>query len=107
MTGLMASGGAAPLAPALRAYGATAAGGAGGGLAAAGDGFEAALGAVMGQAVESARAADGATQAALAGTAGTSEVVLAVARAELALQTTVALRDRVVAAYQDIMRMNI
>jgi flagellar hook-basal body complex protein FliE len=34
-------------------------------------------------------------------------VVLAVARAELALQTTVAIRDRVVQAYQDVMRMPI
>jgi flagellar hook-basal body complex protein FliE len=34
-------------------------------------------------------------------------VVSAVAKAELALQTTVAIRDRVVQAYQDIMRMPI
>jgi flagellar hook-basal body complex protein FliE len=33
--------------------------------------------------------------------------VLAVTKAELALQTTVALRDRVVAAYQEVMRMPI
>jgi flagellar hook-basal body complex protein FliE len=36
-----------------------------------------------------------------------TDVVLAVARAELALQTAVAVRDRVVAAYQDVMRMPI
>jgi flagellar hook-basal body complex protein FliE len=34
-------------------------------------------------------------------------VVQAVSRAELALQTTTAIRDRVVSAYQEIMRMPI
>jgi flagellar hook-basal body complex protein FliE len=34
-------------------------------------------------------------------------VVTALAKAELALQTTVAVRDRVVQAYQEIMRMPI
>jgi len=34
-------------------------------------------------------------------------VVSAIARAELALQTTMAVRDRFVQAYQDIMRMPI
>jgi flagellar hook-basal body complex protein FliE len=36
-----------------------------------------------------------------------TDVVLAVGRAELTLQTAVAVRDRVVAAYQDVMRMPI
>ncbi|MGG5812590.1 flagellar hook-basal body complex protein FliE [Falsiroseomonas sp. CW058] len=92
---------------ALRAYGATAAGAPGAGIGAAGEGFEAALGRAMSGVADSARAADAATQAGLTGGAGTTEVVLAVARAELALQTAVALRDRVVSAYQDVMRMNI
>jgi flagellar hook-basal body complex protein FliE len=34
-------------------------------------------------------------------------VVLAVSRAEMALQTATTLRDKVVAAYQDVMRMPI
>jgi flagellar hook-basal body complex protein FliE len=34
-------------------------------------------------------------------------VVLAISRAELALQTATAVRDRVVTAYQDVMRMPI
>jgi flagellar hook-basal body complex protein FliE len=34
-------------------------------------------------------------------------VVTAISRADLALQTAVALRDRVVSAYQDVMRMPI
>jgi flagellar hook-basal body complex protein FliE len=92
---------------ALRAYGATAAGTPGAGIAAPGEGFEAALGRAISGVTDSARAADVATQQGLTGQAGTTEVVLAVARAELALQTAVALRDRVVAAYQDVMRMNI
>jgi flagellar hook-basal body complex protein FliE len=36
-----------------------------------------------------------------------TDVVIAVGRAEVALQTAVAVRDRVVSAYQDIMRMPI
>jgi flagellar hook-basal body complex protein FliE len=34
-------------------------------------------------------------------------VVLAVSRAEMALQTATTLRDKVVSAYQDVMRMPI
>ena len=44
---------------------------------------------------------------AIAGGGNLTEVVQAVSRAELALQTTTAIRDRVVSAYQDIMRMPI
>jgi flagellar hook-basal body complex protein FliE len=44
---------------------------------------------------------------AISGGGNLTEVVTAVARAELALQSTVAIRDRVVQAYQDIMRMPI
>ncbi|NGM21742.1 flagellar hook-basal body complex protein FliE [Roseomonas stagni] len=94
--------------PALNAYRATAglggaeAPGAAGGP---GEGFEAVLGQVMQQAVTQARQADQATQAGLTGQMGTTEVVMAVSRAELALQTAVAVRDRMVTAYQDVMRM--
>lgn len=58
-------------------------------------------------AIETSRSADAAATAALTGQGSVTEVVLAVSRAELALQTTVAVRDRVVAAYQEIMRMPI
>jgi flagellar hook-basal body complex protein FliE len=34
-----------------------------------------------------------------------TDVVMAVSKAEMALQASVALRDKVVTAYQDIMRM--
>lgn len=44
---------------------------------------------------------------AIAGKAELSEVVTAVTNAEVTLQTVVAIRDRVVQAYQDILRMPI
>lgn len=44
---------------------------------------------------------------AIAGQGDITQVVTAVAKAELALQTTTTIRDRVVQAYQDIMRMPI
>ena len=45
--------------------------------------------------------------AAVEGKANVAEVVTAVANAELALQTVVAVRDQVVQAYQEILRMPI
>jgi flagellar hook-basal body complex protein FliE len=44
---------------------------------------------------------------AIAGQGDLTQVVTAVSRAELALQTTVAIRDRVLQAYQDIIKMSI
>ena len=58
-------------------------------------------------AVAAGQKADQATINAIEGTADVSEVVTAVANAELALQTVVAVRDQVVTAYQEIMRMPI
>jgi flagellar hook-basal body complex protein FliE len=57
--------------------------------------------------LDTMHAADRAAEAGIMGNASATEVVMAVARAELALQTTVAIRDRVVQAYQDVMRMPI
>ncbi|GIX08996.1 MULTISPECIES: flagellar hook-basal body complex protein FliE [unclassified Elioraea] len=57
--------------------------------------------------VTTAKEADRASAAAIAGEGDVTAVVTAVARAELALQTTVAIRDRVIQAYQDVMRMPI
>lgn len=45
--------------------------------------------------------------AAVAGKADVTDVVQAVTEAELTLQTMVAVRDRVISSYQDIMRMPI
>lgn len=73
----------------------------------AGEGFGATLQRAMEQAVELGRSADAASTQALLGQGSVTDVVLAVARADLALQTATALRDKVVAAYQDVMRMPI
>lgn len=78
------------------------------GAAAAGEGgFGAALGRALERAVEAGRGADVAATRALTGEGSVTDLVMAVSRAELTLQTAVALRDRVVAAYQDIARMPI
>ncbi len=79
-------------------------GGPGGGV---GGGFGEALGKALGGVVDTARDAEAKATGALAGHGSLTDVVSAVSRAELALQTTVAIRDKVVAAYQDIMRMPI
>lgn len=70
-------------------------------------GFAAALTRAAEQTVATMHQADAMAEAGVLGNASATEVVLAVARAELALQTTVAIRDRVVQAYQDVMRMPI
>lgn len=58
-------------------------------------------------AIETTKTAEQQAMGAIAGTGNLTDVVSAVAKAELTLQTTVAIRDRVVQAYQDIMRMPI
>lgn len=58
-------------------------------------------------AVELGRSADATSTQALLGQGSVTDVVLAVARAEMALQTATTLRDKVVSAYQDVMRMPI
>ena len=97
----------AQVAAAYRGAG-SAAGGAGTPAAAGtGGGFGAALQRAVEGAVELGHSADAASTQALLGQGSVSDVVLAASRAELALQTAVAVRDRVVAAYQDVMRMPI
>lgn len=78
-----------------------------GGAAAPDGGFAAALQRAAEGAVDAGHAADNASAQAIAGTGSVTDVVLAVSKAELALQTAVAVRDRVVAAYQDVMRLPI
>ena len=70
-------------------------------------GFGAALQQAVEGAVEIGRNADVASTQALLGQGSVADVVTAISRADLALQTAVALRDRVVSAYQDVMRMPI
>lgn len=48
---------------------------------------------------------DTAATRAMSGKADTHDVVQAIARAELALESVVAIRDKVVEAYQEILRM--
>ena len=74
---------------------------------ASGSSFGALLEQITHGALDAGHAADSTSAAALTGQGGITEVVMAVSKAELALQTAVAVRDRVVAAYQDVMRMPI
>jgi len=70
-------------------------------------GFATMVGDLVGNAGQSLAAADNATAAQVAGKGDLVDVVTAVSAAELALDTVVAVRDKVVSAYQDIMRMQI
>ncbi|MGK7862244.1 flagellar hook-basal body complex protein FliE [Falsiroseomonas sp. E2-1-a4] len=70
-------------------------------------GFGAALSRAMEAGVQVGRSADAASTQALMGQGSVSDAVLSISRAELALQTAVSLRDRVVSAYQEVMRMPI
>ena len=78
-----------------------------GGAAAEAGGFGGLVRRAMEQGAEIGRQAEAASSAAMLGQGGVTEAVLAISRAELALQTAVTVRDRVVAAYQDVMRMPI
>ncbi len=100
-----------PAATAASRYAATALG-AGDGLGAgtqpgAAGGFGALLERAVAGTVDAAKQSDRVAMDAVSGGGDVTAVVTAVARAELALQTTVAIRDRVIQAYQDVMRMPI
>jgi flagellar hook-basal body complex protein FliE len=56
---------------------------------------------------DAGRAADAQALSVAGGKANVVDVVTAVAESETALQTLVAVRDRVIAAYEEIMRMQI
>jgi len=58
-------------------------------------------------AVDNFATADTKTTEALTGNGNLTDVVMAVSRAELTLQAATAIRDRVVQAYQDILKMPI
>lgn len=55
--------------------------------------------------IETLRAGEAASAKAVSGEASLPEVVQAITASELTLQTVVAIRDRLVSAYQEIMRM--
>ncbi|GGK37292.1 flagellar hook-basal body complex protein FliE [Salinarimonas ramus] len=61
----------------------------------------------LGSVAEAGRAAEAQASAAAAGRADVVDVVTAVAESEAALNTLVAVRDRVIQAYEEIMRMPI
>jgi flagellar hook-basal body complex protein FliE len=69
--------------------------------------FSATLQRAISGAIDAGTHADSQATQAIMGHGNLTEVVTAVSKAELALQTTVALRDRMVQAYQDIMKMPI
>ena len=70
-------------------------------------GFGDALTRALGSVVDAGHKADTQSMQAISGGGNLTEVVTAVSRAELALQSAVAIRDRVVQAYQEVMRMPI
>lgn len=61
----------------------------------------------IGGAVNTTRTSEAATLNAISGKADVVDLVTAVNDAEMTLQTVVAVRDRVIQAYQEIMRMPI
>lgn len=90
------------------AYRATDSAGADGAAAANGEGgFGGALSRAIGGVVDASHTAEGQAMQAIAGGGNLTDVVTAVSKAELALQTATTIRDRMVQAYQDIMRMPI
>ena len=86
------------------------AGAATGGAAAAapvGQGFGQMLSSALNGVAETGRKAEAQAVSAASGKSNLVDVVTAVAESETALQTLVAVRDRVIAAYEEIMRMQV
>ena len=81
--------------------------GTGGAAATPAPGFDDLLRNVMTDAVQQSRAAETQMAAHVNGQADLVSVVTAIASAEASLETVVAVRDQVIAAYQEIMRMPI
>jgi|ERR1700761_8779256 flagellar hook-basal body complex protein FliE len=89
---------------AAEAYGRTAGAG-----TSAGDpnSFGSAITQALDQAVQAGHTADNQAMTAISGGGNLTEVVTAVSHAEMTLQTATAIRDRMVQAYQDIIKMPI
>jgi len=97
---------------ALKAYqavqgGAAMPGAAGGAGEAQGPGFADLLQNVMGDMTQTTRAAEGQMTQLAQGQGSLIDVVTAVSSAEASLETVIAVRDQVIQAYQEIMRMPI
>ena len=71
------------------------------------NGFGAVLGRALDGVVQAGHQADAQAVTAINGGGNLTDVATAVSHAELALQSAVAIRDKVVQAYQDVMRMPI
>ena len=87
-------------------------GGAGGGLnkaadAGGGQSFGAVLKDALGSVLDSGRKSDAQTIAMANGKANVMDVVTAVAETDVAVSTLVSVRDRVIQAYEDVMKMTI
>ncbi|WP_254073042.1 flagellar hook-basal body complex protein FliE [Acidisphaera sp. S103] len=89
---------------AAEAYSRTAGGAISGG---ASESFGSAVEQALGQAVQTGHTADDQAMTALSGGGNLTDVVTALSHAEMTLQAATAIRDRVVQAYQDIMKMPI
>lgn len=59
------------------------------------------------QAVDSQKNAEQLSSQAVVGKADINDVIMAVQNADVVLNTVVAIRDKVVAAYQDVLRMSV
>ena len=94
-------------AAALQAYRAAASGASPTGPAGPAAGFGDVLGRALEGVVDQGRQAETLSTQALQGQGNILDIVTAVSKAELSLQTTIAVRDKVVQAYQDVMRMSI
>jgi flagellar hook-basal body complex protein FliE len=81
--------------------------GAGGEVAQAGGGFADVLKSAMTDAMKASKTAETQMAAHVQGKAQLIDVVTAVSAAETSLQTVMAVRDQVISAYQEIMRMPI
>lgn len=95
---------------AIKAYTAAQTGGAGalgGAGGATGTAFADMLKGAMTDAVQTSRAAEAQMSAQVQGRAELIDVVTAVSAAEHSLETVMAIRDQVIAAYQEILRMPI
>ena len=79
----------------------------GGAASGSGDGFVDALKGAAESWVDTLRQSEQKSAQAVAGQVDIRDVVMAVNNAEVTLQTAVAVRDKVIAAYQEIMRMPI
>ncbi len=74
-------------------------------LPAAGEGAEASFARAIGDFAQTLAQGDQTAKAAMSGTADPQALVEALAASELAVETAVTVRDKVVEAYQEILRM--